>query len=131
MVVNNSYFHRAQNITGINNRNVQKTKVDTKSRRDFKKILQNKIKEQKSVRFSKHAEMRLKTRNITLTEAQKNKLDNAVTKAEAKGVKDSLVLMESVAFVVNVKNRTVITAVGSNELSENVFTNIDGAVFAK
>jgi len=47
-----------------------------------------------------------------------------------KGSKDSLVLIDDIAFVVNVRNRTVITAVNSNELKENVFTNIDGAVFA-
>ncbi len=52
----------------------------------------------------------------------------AVAKAEARGVRDSLVLMDNLAFVVNVPNRTVITAAGSGDLKENVFTNIDGAV---
>jgi flagellar operon protein len=55
-------------------------------------------------------------------------MKEAVTKAESKGVRDTLVLMDDLAFVVNVRNRTVITAVQSNELKENVFTNIDGAV---
>ncbi|GAE88971.1 flagellar hook associated protein [Acetivibrio straminisolvens JCM 21531] len=74
--------------------------------------------------------MRLQARNINLTDAQKEKISKAVQKAEEKGVKDSLVLIDDIAFVVNVRNRTVITAVNSNELKENVFTNIDGAVFA-
>jgi len=74
--------------------------------------------------------MRLQLRNIKLTDEQKEKISKAVQKAEEKGVKDSLVLIDDIAFVVNVRNRTVITAVNSNELKENVFTNIDGAVFA-
>jgi len=53
----------------------------------------------------------------------------AVDKADAKGVKDTLIVMDRIAFVVNVKNRTVITALNSSEMKENVFTNIDGAVF--
>ena len=72
----------------------------------------------------------MQTRNIQLTQTQKDKISQAVNKAEEKGVKDSLVLMDNVAFVVNVKSRTVITAVNSSELKDNVFTNIDGAVFA-
>jgi flagellar operon protein len=55
-------------------------------------------------------------------------MKEAVAKAESKGVKDTLVLMDDLAFVINTRNRTVITAVNSNELRENVFTNIDGAV---
>jgi flagellar operon protein len=55
-------------------------------------------------------------------------MKEAVAKAESKGVKDTLVLMDDLAFVVNIRNKTVITAVNSNELKENVFTNIDGAV---
>jgi len=57
-------------------------------------------------------------------------MNEAVNKASTKGVKDSLVIVDNMAFVVNVKSRTVITAVNNNELKDNVFTNIDGAVFA-
>lgn len=94
----------------------------------FDSVLKQKLAENDEIKFSKHAELRLQSRNINLTQAQKDKIKDAVTKAESKGVKDSLVLMDNLAFVVNVKNRTVITAANSNELKENVFTNIDGAV---
>ena len=57
------------------------------------------------------------------------RLKNAVDKAYSKGIKDTLIVMDEVAFVVNVNARTVITAVNQGELKENVFTNIDGAVF--
>ncbi|HEY8422711.1 MAG TPA: TIGR02530 family flagellar biosynthesis protein [Thermoclostridium sp.] len=81
------------------------------------------------IKISKHAQMRMQMRNVSLTEAQKEKLMKAVDKADAKGVKDTLIIMDKMAFVVNVKNRTVITALNSSEMKENVFTNIDGAVF--
>lgn len=94
----------------------------------FDSILKQKQAENEEIKFSKHAELRLQSRNISLTQAQKDKMKEAVAKAESKGVRDSLVLMDNLAFVVNVRNRTVITAANSNELKENVFTNIDGAV---
>jgi flagellar operon protein len=73
--------------------------------------------------------MRLEARNISLDALRLEKLRTAVDRAQAKGVKDSLVVMEDVALLVNIPNRTVITAVKQSELKENVFTNIDGAVF--
>ena len=94
----------------------------------FESILNQKLDEKSEIKFSKHAELRLQSRNISLTQAQKDKMKEAVARAESKGVKDSLVLMDNLAFVVNVRSRTVITAANSNELKENVFTNIDGAV---
>ena len=80
--------------------------------------------------ISKHAEMRLKTRNIQITDLQKHRISQALDKAREKGVKDPLVMMDDLALVANTKSRTVITAVSSSELKQNIFTNIDGAVFA-
>lgn len=94
----------------------------------FADVLQDKIRQTEELKFSKHAEIRLNERNIQLTQSQKDRIDKAVDKAEEKGIRDTLVLMDNLAFVVNVKNRTVITVVNSSELKENVFTNIDGAV---
>lgn len=94
----------------------------------FDSILRQKLAGSEEIKFSKHAELRLQSRQITLTKAQRDKIKDAVAKAESKGVKDSLVLMDDLAFVINVRNRTVITAANRNELNENVFTNIDGAV---
>lgn len=94
----------------------------------FGNILNEKLAETQDLKFSKHAELRLKSRNIELTTQQKEKLENATEKAGAKGIKDSLVVMDNMAFVVNVKNKTVVTAMNGNELKDNIFTNIDGAV---
>jgi flagellar operon protein len=95
----------------------------------FATLLEQKIQETGAVKFSRHAEQRLKDRNIQLDDRQLERLTEAVDKASSKGVRDTLVMMDDVAMVVNVKNRTVITAVTKDELRENVFTNIDGAVF--
>lgn len=80
------------------------------------------------IKFSGHAQTRLASRQITLSDSDIAKLGQAMTKAAAKGAKDSLVLMDKTAFVVSVANRTVITAVASDTLKENIFTNIDSAM---
>ena len=80
------------------------------------------------IKFSGHAQTRLASRQITLTENDVARLGQAMTKAASKGAKDSLVLMDKTAFVVSVANRTVITAVASDALKENIFTNIDSAM---
>ena len=80
------------------------------------------------LRFSKHAANRLIDRNISLSDEQKQRLTDATVKAGEKGIKESLVLMDSLAFVVNIPNNTVITALDKSETDLNVFTNIDGAV---
>lgn len=80
------------------------------------------------LKFSKHASMRLEERNISLSQEQKDRLETGTQKAEAKGIKDSLVLMDSLAFIVNIPNRTVVTAMEQGESQESIYTNIDGAV---
>lgn len=85
-------------------------------------------KEIAKVSFSGHAEQRLASRNIRMTEDQLGRLEEAVTKAEAKGARTSLVLMDNLALVVSVTNRKVVTAIDGPNVKENVFTNIDSAV---
>lgn len=83
---------------------------------------------QSGVKFSKHADMRLKQRDITLTDEQLSRLNVGTQKAELKGIKESLVIMDDLAFIVNTQNNTVVTAMDKNNNEENIFTNIDGAV---
>ena len=80
------------------------------------------------IKFSGHAQTRLASRQITLSDSDVARLGQAMTKAATKGAKDSLVLMDKTAFVVSVANRTVITAVASDTLKDNIFTNIDSAM---
>ncbi|MBC8277753.1 MAG: flagellar protein [FCB group bacterium] len=93
----------------------------------FAQMLESKI-SAPDVKFSAHAVSRLIDRNISLNQNEIDRLRTGVSKADAKGAKESLVLMEDKAFVVSVKNRTVITAITGEGLKENVFTNIDSAV---
>lgn len=80
------------------------------------------------LKFSGHAAQRLKDRKITLDQGTLAKVNDAIDKADAKGIEDTLVLTPDAALIVSVKNRTVITALDRNSLAGNVFTNIDGAV---
>lgn len=84
--------------------------------------------ERKELKFSKHASARLSNRNIELSTEQKQRLENAAQKAEAKGIRESLVLVDSLAFIVNIPNRTVVTAMDQTESADSIYTNIDGAV---
>jgi flagellar operon protein len=80
------------------------------------------------LKFSAHASQRLKDRKIALDSATMMKVNDALDKAEAKGIEDTLVLTKDAALIVSVKNRTVITAMDRSSMTGNVFTNIDGAV---
>ena len=80
------------------------------------------------VQFSGHALERVQRRGIDMSPQTLTRLDNAVQRAAAKGSRESLVLVDGTAFVVAVKNKTVITAVDAPSMREHVFTNIDSAV---
>ena len=82
------------------------------------------------VRFSNHAQSRLQSREISLNDENVNRLSDAIDKAEKRGGKSSLVVVDDLAFIVNVQNRTVITALDKNQRGEGVFTQIDSVVFA-
>lgn len=87
-------------------------------------------KELANVRFSKHATDRMSERNMRVDGEDLEKIDRAIAKAEQKGSQDSLIFLRDMAFIVNIPNRTVVTAIESGRMQENVFTNIDSAVVA-
>ena len=94
----------------------------------FSQILQKELQQAGEIKFSRHATERLNARAIRLEQQHLFRLDEAVRKAEAKGCRESLVLMDDLALVVSIKNRTVITAVDGESRKGNVFTNIDSAL---
>lgn len=97
----------------------------------FEQVLKDKssqIAQGSVLKFSKHASGRLTSRNIELNENQISRLTDGMQKANEKGIKDSLVLVDQLAFIVNVPSKTVVTAMNSEETADKVFTNIDGAV---
>ncbi|MCM1063536.1 MAG: flagellar protein [Eubacterium sp.] len=102
---------------------------ETREGLSFQEILQQKtLQDAGSLKFSKHALGRLNDRNIELSEGQLERLNEGAQKAGRKGIRDSLVIVDELAFIVNVPNQTVVTAMDSTETNENVFTNINGAV---
>lgn len=119
-----------QIIQKTQNNKQQQTKINPNrpQGQSFQDIL-SKVKSQNTeVKFSKHAINRLGQRNIQLSESEMVKINDAIDKADQKGIKDALIIMDNKAFVANIKNKTIITAATNEQLKENVFTNIDGAV---
>lgn len=84
----------------------------------------------KPVTFSKHAVQRLERRQLTVDPTTMQRLQDGVDRAAGKGARDAVVLVDDTAFVVSVTNRTVVTAVGKDQMKDHVFTNIDSAVIA-
>ena len=97
----------------------------------FRDVLIQKVNESTKsleLKFSKHASQRLMDRNINLSEEQLNRLEKGALLSSQKGIKESLVLMDELAFIINTGNNTVVTAMQKDNEGENIYTNIDGAV---
>ncbi|WP_069649606.1 TIGR02530 family flagellar biosynthesis protein [Caloranaerobacter ferrireducens] len=112
----------------INSNGYIKKEINVKQNCSFDDILRRLEKKSSQLKFSKHAIERMELRNIKLNKEDLKNIENAVSKAESKGVKEALILFKNTAFIISIKNRTVITTVTHEQLKENVFTNIDGAV---
>lgn len=82
------------------------------------------------VGFSRHAQNRMASRGISFSDSDLQRLNGAVDQVQAKGGRDSLVLMDNTALVVSVKNRQVVTVMDQTQIKDNVFTNIDSAIIA-
>ena len=119
-------FLSMEQAAGMYLKNAQVKPVDAQQSPDsFQNILQGKIHQE--VKFSKHANARLENRNIELSDKQLERLNQGVGQARTKQIRESLVMMDNLAFIVNIKNNTVVTSMEKGE-SGQVFTNIDGAV---
>lgn len=102
--------------------------ADSVGTRSFKAILDDKLETSKGVNFSRHAMNRVMERNIDMSDESIERLNEGVKLAEEKGLNDTLILLDNAAFIVSVRNNTVITTVSKDEMTGNVFTNIDGTV---
>lgn len=131
MNINDVRFTSIEQVTGqYLNHNTPKT--DNKvNQTTFDEILRKSFQTKEAdteLKFSKHATQRLTDRNIDLSEEQLDRLKKGAKLSSDKGIKESLVLMDEYAFIVNTQNSTVITAMEQGRDGENVYTNIDGAV---
>jgi len=102
--------------------------VDNRKGGSFAGVLDREIQRQQEIKFSKHAQQRMAARDISLSGDELEKVNNAVRAAKQKGIRDSLIIMKDIAFIVNIPSNTVVTAVQGDEMKQNVYTNIDGAV---
>lgn len=128
-VQNNSFLSIEQLQDQYLNTGRNPVPVKTSGGKSFQEILESsRTKKAGEMRFSKHAAGRMADRNIELTEGQMDRLKEGAQKAGAKGIKESLVIVDQLAFIVNIPNNTVVTAMNRQDAAENVFTNIDGAV---
>jgi flagellar operon protein len=103
-----------------------KTSVHRTESSAFEQMLRTNL-----LKFSNHAETRLAQRGIQMSADQLAKLEDAVQQAAAKGARESLILTADAAFIVNIKNRTVVTAIDHASLDQHVFTQIDSAVIVQ
>lgn len=94
----------------------------------FDAVLAEGLKKAGDIQFSKHSKTRIEERGIPLTDELVADLSAAVGKARLKGAKDVVMIGRDAAFIVNVPNNVVVTAINGDEMKENIFTNIDGAV---
>lgn len=128
-IQNNRFLSIEQVQDQYLNQTRSSTPVKSTDGKSFQEILESRqLGTGNEVKFSKHASGRLAERNIRLTENQMDRLTEGAKKAGAKGIKESLVIVDQLAFIVNIPNNTVVTAMNQQDAAENVFTNIDGAV---
>lgn len=124
--MNKVWIHNTRPINpGISS--VKPSTSEMIEKKPFAQVLDTIINNQ-DIKFSKHALQRLEARNIHLDHQEINRINDGLRKASQKGIKETLILMDNKAFVASVNNKTIITAALDEQLKENVFTNIDGAV---
>ena len=94
----------------------------------FSDVLEKTLEKRTPLEFSAHAQARLLQNQIQLTPNQMDRLERGVGQAAKKGAKDSLIVLDNLALVVNTQKSVVITAVDGSRMRDNVFTQIDSAV---
>ena len=130
-----SEYLQARNIsvtTGNVNTNIQTTpqKSSDINNSPFAQTLRTELEKKNSGgEFSKHALDRIEDRNIDMTENNRlSRLNKAVEIAQQKGSDDALVIIDSTAFIVSVRNNKVVTTLSQDDMKGNIFTNIDSTV---
>ena len=124
----NKITNQFASIEQVTDRYLNRKSTETAAQENsvsFEDILRQKqtTAESQELRFSKHAQG-----HINLSDEQNERLESGVLKASEKGIRESLVILDSLAFIVNVPSKTVVTAMDQSESESNIFTNIDGAV---
>lgn len=106
----------------------KRLKAKQHSQESFSAQLQTAVQSESKLVISKHAQQRLKQRNIQITSEKWKKIEDKISEAKNLGVTDSLVLLPDAALIISAKNQTVITALDREEASSQIFTNINGTI---
>ena len=107
---------------------VKNSDKNQNSKQNFADILNEKLEKSESLQFSKHSKERIQQRGINVTDSLIEQLNTAADSARLKGAKDVVMIGREAAFIVNIPNNVVVTAMNGNEMKNNIFTNIDSAV---
>ncbi|MBH48652.1 MAG: flagellar protein [Halobacteriovorax sp.] len=130
--INNILIPNVSRIGG--NREVeQNRKADKTSASEFDGLLKEQLESTKApaqgISLSTHAARRLKERNLEMDAGEYTKLKGAIEKLKTKGGQDSLVITGKAAYIVDVPNNRIVTAIDRDNMAENVFTKIDSTLF--
>ncbi len=134
--INNILIPNVTRVPGQEKVDVSNRLKKTGDKSEFGELLKSKVEqggEQKpihgGINLSTHAAKRLSERQIDFNGDEYLKVKDAMTKLREKGSKDSLVITDKAAYIVDVRNNKVVTAVDKASMNENVFTKIDSTVF--
>jgi flagellar operon protein len=118
-LINTGYVNGLKINTDINQKNDLGNKK--KPTVDFEEVL----KSEKKLKFSAHAQKRMESRNIKINGEELKRIEEGVEKLRNKGCKDSVIVSRDRAYVISIKNNTVVTVVDEDTMKNNIFTNID------
>jgi len=120
----------AMNVGSINHAQKSKARIPAEASHGTKSFAEVLGDQQHGmeVKLSAHAQRRLAQQNITISSQDITRIGAAVQRAEMKGAKESLMLLKDLALVVNIRNRTIITAIDKTRQRDKIFTNIDSTV---
>ena len=84
----------------------------------------------RQLKISVHARARMGTEGVHMDATQERRIESAVDRVSQRGGKQSLVMLDDLALIVNVEKRTLITVISGERRGDGVFTDIDSAVIA-
>ena len=125
---------RINSIQGVSPvERVQRVSPVNRTAGQFGALLNQEIKAaaEPAISFSKHAQSRAEERGMQVDDTLMGQLADSVERAQAKGATNILAFDATRAFIINVPHGRVITTMSQEEMEENIFTNIDGAVLLK
>ena len=118
------------NVTKINDKAKETNKLEKGKSSEFGELVQKEIdRKEDGINISTHAAKRLKERNIEVNSDEFYKLKEAMDKLKEKGGRESLIITNTGAYIVDVKNSTIVTAIDKENIRDNIFTKIDSTIF--